>query len=93
LSLSTRTWRYEHAGLKALKPKPNGGRKHENMTLAEKSLARAFCQSGQRQWLNIMILKTAYEKVIGHARAATAGLHLLHRHGWFVARRLNALDA
>jgi transposase len=26
---------YDHGGIKALKPKPNGGRKHENMTLAE----------------------------------------------------------
>ena len=25
---------YDQGGLKALKPKPNGGRKHENMTLA-----------------------------------------------------------
>jgi hypothetical protein len=25
---------YDHGGIKALKPKPNGGRKHENMTLA-----------------------------------------------------------
>src|SRR5258708_29235882 len=27
---------YDHGGIKALKPKPNGGRKHENMALAEK---------------------------------------------------------
>src|SRR4029079_2879928 len=26
---------YDHGGIKALKPKPNGGRKHQNMTLAE----------------------------------------------------------
>jgi hypothetical protein len=26
---------YDHGGIKALKPKPNGGRKHENMTVAE----------------------------------------------------------
>ena len=26
---------YDQGGIKALKPKPNGGRKHENMTLAE----------------------------------------------------------
>ena len=28
---------YDHGGIKALKPKPNGGRKHENMTLAEEN--------------------------------------------------------
>ncbi len=27
---------YDHGGLKALKPKPIGGRQRENMTLAEK---------------------------------------------------------
>src|ERR1700741_2226610 len=26
---------YDHGGIKALKPRPNGGRKHENMTVAE----------------------------------------------------------
>src|SRR3974377_2425936 len=26
---------YDHGGIKTLRPKPNGGRKHENMTLAE----------------------------------------------------------
>ena len=26
---------YDHGGIKALKPKPNGGRKHENMTLTQ----------------------------------------------------------
>jgi transposase len=26
---------YDHGGIKALKPKPNGGRKHENKTSAE----------------------------------------------------------
>jgi len=32
---------YDHGGLKALKPKPNGRRKRENMTLAEeKALPR-----------------------------------------------------
>ena len=34
---------YDHGGIKALKPKPNGGRKHENMTLAEeKALLARF---------------------------------------------------
>jgi len=26
---------YDSGGIKALKPKPNGGRKHENMTLSD----------------------------------------------------------
>jgi transposase len=41
---------YDHGGLTALKPKPNGGRKHENMTLAEeKALLARFDQSGRRR--------------------------------------------
>jgi len=29
---------YDYGGIKALKPKPNGGRKRENMTQAEEGL-------------------------------------------------------
>src|SRR3974377_641206 len=37
---------YDHGGIKALKPKPNGGRKHENMTLAEeKALLARFAKA------------------------------------------------
>jgi hypothetical protein len=37
---------YDHGGLKALKPKPIGGRQRENMTLAEeKGAAQSFCES------------------------------------------------
>jgi transposase len=37
---------YDHGGLKALRRKPSGGRKRENMTLAEeKGLVDALCQS------------------------------------------------
>ena len=36
---------YDHGGIKARKPKPNGGRKHENMTLAEeKALLARFSE-------------------------------------------------
>jgi hypothetical protein len=40
---------YDEGGIKALKPKPNGGRKHENMTLAEEKALLAFCQGGRRR--------------------------------------------
>jgi predicted ArsR family transcriptional regulator len=36
---------YDHGGLKALRRKPSGGRKRENMTLAGKGLVDALCQS------------------------------------------------
>jgi transposase len=32
---------YDSGGIKALKPKPNGGRKHENMTLSEEKVLLA----------------------------------------------------
>jgi transposase len=59
---------YDHGGIKALKPKPSGGRKHENMTLAEeKSLLARFAKAaGTAEMLNIHDLKAAYEKEIGH---------------------------
>jgi transposase len=38
---------YDHGGLKALKSKPSGGRKRENMTLAEeKALLVRFANAG-----------------------------------------------
>lgn len=37
---------YDQGGIKALKPKPNVGRKHENMTLAEeKALLAGFAKA------------------------------------------------
>jgi Winged helix-turn helix len=45
---------YDHGGVKALKPRPNGGRKHENMTLAEEKalLARFAKAAGVGEMLN-----------------------------------------
>src|SRR6266853_5355996 len=59
---------YDDGGIKALKPKLNGGRKHENMTLAEEKalLARFAKAAGAGEMLNIHDLKAAYEKAIGH---------------------------
>ena len=75
---------YDHGGIKALKPKPNGGRKHENMTLAEeKALLACFAKAaGAGEMLNIHDLKAAYEKRIGHATSDSTLYNLLHRHGW-----------
>jgi transposase len=46
---------YGHGGIKALRPKRNGGRKHENMTLAEEKalLARFAKAAGAGEMLNI----------------------------------------
>jgi transposase len=57
---------YDHGGIKALKPKPSGGRKRENMTQAEEKalLARFAKAAGAGEMLNIHDLKAAYEKAI-----------------------------
>jgi len=75
---------YDHGGIKALKPKPSGGRKRENMTLAEeKTLLRHFAKAaGAGEMLNIHDLKAAYEKAIGHATSNSTVYNLLARHGW-----------
>jgi len=41
---------YDQGGIKALKPKQNGGRKHENMGIGRgKGLARPFCKASRRR--------------------------------------------
>jgi hypothetical protein len=75
---------YAHGGIKALKPKPNGGRKHENMSAAkEKALLAQFAKAaGAGVTLNIHDLKAAYEKAIGHPTSDSTVYNLLNRHGW-----------
>ena len=55
---------YDGGGLQALKSKPSGGRKRENMTLAEERvlLARFAKAAGAGEMLNIHDLKAAYER-------------------------------
>src|ERR1700752_1179848 len=75
---------YDQGGIRALKPKPNGGRKHENMTVAEEKalLARFAKTAGAGEMLNIHDLKRAYEQQIGHQTSNSTVYNLLHRHGW-----------
>ena len=75
---------YDGGGIKALKPKPIGGRQRENMTLSEERalLARFGKAAGAGEMLNIHDLKAAYEKAIGHPTADSTVYNLLHRHGW-----------
>jgi Winged helix-turn helix len=75
---------YDHGGIRALKPKPNGGRKHENMTLPEeKALLGRFAKAvGAGEMLNNDDFKAAYEKAIGHETSnSTAGVVILCRRG------------
>ena len=75
---------YDGGGIKALKPKPIGGRQRENMTLSEEKalLARFGKAAGAGEMLNILKLKVAYEKAIGHETSNSTVYKLLARHGW-----------
>src|SRR5271156_3800579 len=75
---------YDHGGLKALRRKPSGGRKRENMTVAEeKLLLKDFAKAaGAGEMLNIHDIKAAYEKAIGHETSNSTVYNLLARHGW-----------
>jgi transposase len=75
---------YDGGGIKALKPKPIGGRQRENMTLSEEKalLARFGKAAGAGEMLNIHDLKAAYEQAIGHATSDSTVYNLLARHGW-----------
>jgi transposase len=75
---------YDAGGIKALKPKPIGGRQRENMTLTEeKALLASFANAaGAGEMLNIHDLKAAYEQAIGHPTSNSTIYNLLARHGW-----------
>ncbi len=75
---------YDHGGIEALKPRPSGGRKRENMALEEEEalLARFAKAAGAAEMLNIHDLKAAYEKDIGHETSKSTIYNLLARHGW-----------
>ena len=75
---------YDQGGIKALKPRPSGGRKRENMSLREEKalLARFAKAAGAGEMFNIHDLKAAYEKTIGHETSKSTIYNLLARHGW-----------
>ena len=75
---------YDAGGIKALKPKPIGGRQRQNMTLPEeKALLEQFAKAaGAGELLNIQDLKAAYEQAIGHSTSNSTIYNLLARHGW-----------
>jgi transposase len=75
---------YDNGGVNALRPKPTGGRRNENMTLEEekKFLARFAKAAGAGELLNIRVLKIAYEGEIGHPTSDSTIYNLLARHQW-----------
>jgi transposase len=75
---------YDQGGIKALKPKPCGGRQRQNMTIAAEQalLARFAKAAGAGEMLNIHDLKSAYEQAIGHPTSNSTIYNLLDRHRW-----------
>ena len=75
---------YDSGGVNALRPKPTGGRRNENMTLEEekKFLGRFAKSAGAGELLNIRTLKIAYEVEIGHPTSDSTIYNLLDRHQW-----------
>jgi transposase len=75
---------YDRGGIKALKPKPIGGRQRENMTLSKERalLARFGKAAGAGEMLNVHDFKAAYEQAIGHPTSNSTVYNLLARHGW-----------
>jgi transposase len=75
---------YDKGGIKALKPKPSGGRIRQNMTIGEEKalLSRFGKAAGAGEMLNIHALKMAYEQAIGHETSNSTVYNLLGRHGW-----------
>jgi transposase len=75
---------YDQGGIKALKPKPCGGRQRQNMTIAAEQalLARFAKAAGAGEMLNIHDLKSAYEQAIGHPTSNSTIYNLLDRHHW-----------
>src|ERR1700746_943542 len=75
---------YDGGGIKALKPKPIGGRQREKMTPpGKKALLACFAKAaGAGEMLNVHDLKAAYEQAIGHPTSNSTIYNLLNRHGW-----------
>jgi transposase len=75
---------YDNGGVNALRPKPKGGRRRENMTLDEERrfLAPFAKAAGAGELLNIRELKIAYEETIGHPTSDSTIYNLLARHEW-----------
>jgi len=75
---------YDSGGVNALRPKPTGGRRRENMTVAEEKafLAKFAKTAGAGELLNISELKATYEEQIGHPTGDSTIYDLLARHEW-----------
>lgn len=75
---------YDNGGVSALRPKPTGGRRNENMKLEEEKafLAKFAKAAGAGELLNVSELKIAYERAIGRPTSNSTVYNLLARHQW-----------
>jgi transposase len=75
---------YDNGGVSALRPKPTGGRRNENMKLEEEKafLAKFAKAAAAGELLNVSELKIAYEKAIGRPTSNSTVYSLLARHQW-----------
>ncbi|MCB1769612.1 MAG: helix-turn-helix domain-containing protein [Candidatus Competibacteraceae bacterium] len=76
--------RFRCQGASALTGTGRGGRRHENLTVAqEQALLQPFLDpAGQGHLLQINPIKTAYEPVVGHPVPRSTIDRRLRRHGW-----------
>ena len=76
--------RFRRQGASALAGAGRGGRRHENLTVAqEQALLQPFLDpAGQGHLLQVSPIKTAYEQVVGHPVPPSTIYRLLGRHGW-----------
>lgn len=76
--------RFRCQGTSALAGEGRGGRRHENLTVAqEQALLQPFLDpAGQGHLLQVSPIKTAYEQVVGHPVPRSTIYRLLGRHGW-----------
>lgn len=76
--------RFIKGGEVALKGKGRGGRKHQNLSLAEekKFLSDFIAKAESGSMLVVNEVKTAYEKAVQHKVPKSTIYRMLARHGW-----------
>lgn len=76
--------RYLKAGAAALAAKPRGGRRRENLTIAQEDrLLGDFLDKAKAGGVLVVAeIKAAYEKAVGRAVPKSTVYRMLARHGW-----------
>lgn len=75
---------WQRHGEAILQQKPNGGRRHENMTLAEETafLEPYLLEAKQGRILEVKKIHQAYESKMGKKLPLSTTYRLLRRHNW-----------